>query len=48
MKTLLKILTFPIWFPVKVLWFISKVLAFVFIVALLAVIIYLVFFFHFH
>lgn len=42
MLTLLKILTFPIWFPIKVLWFVSKVLAFIFLLVLLGGILYLV------
>jgi hypothetical protein len=41
MMTFLKILTFPIWFPLKVLWFMSKVVAFVVMVALVAFLIYL-------
>jgi hypothetical protein len=45
MKTLLKILTFPIWFPIKVLWVISKVLAFIFLFCVLALLLYL--FLHF-
>ena len=41
MLTLLKILTFPIWFPIKVLWFVSKVLAFLFLVLVIAVLLYI-------
>ena len=41
MLTLLKILTFPLWFPIKVLWFVSKVLAFIFMVLILAALIYI-------
>jgi hypothetical protein len=40
MLMLLKIITFPIWFPIKVLWFISKVFAFVFLVILISILIY--------
>jgi len=40
MLTLLKIITFPIWFPIKVLWAISKFLAFVFLLLFLAAVIY--------
>jgi hypothetical protein len=40
MLTLLKILTFPIWFPFKLLWFASKVLAFLFVMLVLAALIY--------
>jgi len=42
MKTLLKILTLPIWLPFKILWFASKVLAFCILVIVLAVVVYLV------
>jgi hypothetical protein len=41
MMTVLKILTFPIWFPFKLLWFVSKVLAFLFVVVVLAVLTYI-------
>lgn len=41
MLTLLKILTFPLWFPIKVLWFVSKLLAFVFMIFLIAALIYI-------
>jgi len=41
MLTLLKILTFPLWFPIKVLWFVSKALAFIFMVLILAALIYI-------
>jgi len=41
MKTLLKILTMPIWLPLKILWFASKLLAFVFLVIILAVLVYI-------
>jgi len=41
MMTLLKILTFPIWFPLKLLWFVSKVLAFLVVALVLAVLIYI-------
>ncbi len=40
MLKLLKILTFPIWFPIKVLWFISKALAFIFLIVVLAALIF--------
>ena len=40
MLTLLKILTFPIWFPIKVLWAISKFVAFVFVVLCIAALLY--------
>lgn len=39
MMTMLKILFFPIWFPVKVLWLASKVLAFVVLCAVLALVV---------
>ena len=42
MLTLLKILTFPIWFPIRVLWFFSKVVAFIVLAADLAFLIYFV------
>lgn len=42
MMTLLKVLFFPIWFPIKALWFASKVLAFVVLCATIALIVYLV------
>lgn len=35
MLTLLKILTFPIWFPIRVLWFFSKIVAFIVLAAVL-------------
>ena len=41
MMTLLKILTFPIWFPLKLLWFASKVAAFCFLLLVIAVAVYL-------
>ncbi len=41
MITLIKILTFPVWFPLKILWLASKVLAFVFLSLTLAALIYL-------
>jgi hypothetical protein len=40
MWTLLKVLTLPIWLPIKILWTISKVLAFVIFVALLVLIVW--------
>jgi len=43
MKTLFKILTMPIWLPIKILWFTSKVLAFIFLVLVLAGVIYFFF-----
>ena len=42
MMTLLKILFFPIWFPVKVLWFASKLLAFMVLCTVIAVILFFV------
>jgi len=39
---LLRIVTFPIWFPIKALWTISKFFAFLFLVALIAAVLYLV------
>ena len=42
MKTFLKILTLPIWLPLKILWGISKVIAFVFLILLLSILVYLV------
>ena len=42
MMTLLKILFFPIWFPVKVLWFASKVLAFMMLCLVVALILFFV------
>ena len=41
MLTIVKILTFPIWFPFKVLWFVSKVVAFLFLVLMAAALIYI-------
>lgn len=41
MLTLLKILTFPIWFPFKVLWVVSKLIAFVFLILIASVLIYI-------
>jgi len=40
MMTLLKILTFPIWLPFKLLWFASKVVAFCFLLAVLVAAVY--------
>ena len=40
--TVLKILFFPIWFPVKVLWFASKVLAFIVLCTIVALVLFLV------
>ena len=40
MLTLLKIITFPVWFPIKVLWAVSKFFAFVFLLLILAAAIY--------
>lgn len=42
MKTLLKILTMPIWLPLKILWGISKFIAFIMMILLLALLAYLV------
>ena len=42
MITLLKVLFFPIWFPIKVLWFASKVLAFIVLCAMIALVLILV------
>ena len=42
MKTLLKILTLPIWLPLKILWGISKVIAFIVMIFFLVVIAYLI------
>jgi hypothetical protein len=39
---LLRIVTFPVWFPAKALWAISKFFAFLFLVTLIAVVLYLV------
>lgn len=39
MITFLKILFFPIWLPIKVLWFVSKLFAFVFLCALIALVV---------
>lgn len=41
MMTLLKILTFPIWFPFKLLWLVSKLIAFVFLILVASVVIYI-------
>jgi hypothetical protein len=41
MLALLKILTFPIWFPIKILWAISKFVAFVFVVFFIAALLYI-------
>ena len=46
MWTFIKIITFPIWFPIKVLWTLSKILAFIFLLLLLSGVIYL--FVHFY
>ncbi len=43
MKTLLKVLTFPIWFPVKLLWYISKVLAFIFMFIIVIIVLIFIF-----
>jgi hypothetical protein len=40
MKTLLKILTLPIWLPFKLLWLASKVVVFCSLVVILALIVY--------
>ena len=40
MKTLLKILTLPIWLPFKILWLASKVLAYCVFFIVLAIVIY--------
>jgi hypothetical protein len=37
---ILKIITFPLWFPLKVLWFISKVVAILVILATIILLIY--------
>ena len=43
MGTLLKMLTLPVWLPVKILWFIAKLFAFLVLVTFVAVlIIYLI------
>lgn len=42
MMTFLKILFFPVWFPLKVLWLASKVLAFVVLCAVIALVLFLV------
>ena len=39
---LLRIVTFPIWFPIKALWMLSKFVAFLFLVILIAAVLYLV------
>ena len=41
MMTLLKVLTLPIWLPIKILWIASKVIAFCFLIFLLAILIYI-------
>ncbi|HYQ85984.1 MAG TPA: hypothetical protein VES59_01945 [Bacteroidota bacterium] len=41
MKTLFKVLTLPIWLPLKILWIASKVIAFCFLILLLAILIYI-------
>ena len=41
MWKLLRIVTFPIWFPIKALWTISKFFAFMFLVILIAGALYL-------
>jgi hypothetical protein len=43
--TLIKILTFPIWFPIKLLWLASKILAFIVLVLLVAGLLYIAFHF---
>ncbi len=43
MLTLLKILTFPIWFPIKMLWLASKIIAFIVLVGLIALIVFILF-----
>lgn len=45
MWTLIKILTFPIWFPIKLLWLASKILAFIVLVLLVAGLLYIAFHF---
>lgn len=37
--TLLKLLTFPLWLPVKVLWFLAKLFAFIVIVVIIGLLI---------
>jgi len=46
MKLFFKILTMPIWLPLKILWFTSKLLAFIFLILILAAIVYFVYFLH--
>lgn len=40
MKTLLKILTFPIWLPLKVLWFGAKTIALLLLLILICVLLF--------
>lgn len=42
--TFIKIITFPIWFPLKVLWVASKVLALVILTVILCLGVYFLFF----
>ncbi len=42
MKTFLKILFFPIWFPLKVLWFFSKLLAFLVLCTIIALVLFFI------
>jgi len=42
-KTLLKIITAPIWLPIKLLWFTSKLIAFIFLLLIIAAGVYLYF-----
>ncbi|MBI4547689.1 MAG: hypothetical protein HY707_06910 [Ignavibacteriae bacterium] len=42
MLTLLKILTLPIWLPIKILWWISKLIAFVILIVILSMLIYII------
>ncbi|MBI5214684.1 MAG: hypothetical protein HY960_02920 [Ignavibacteriae bacterium] len=39
MKTLFKILTAPIWIPLKALWMLSKILAFIFLLTVITAIV---------
>jgi hypothetical protein len=40
MITILKVLTLPIWLPFKILWFFSKIVAFIVMIVLAALLIY--------
>ena len=41
MITILKVLTLPIWLPIKILWFFSKITAFFIFILILAILIYI-------